>query len=209
MKHAKNAWQNKKLDNWKPNASSKYKTLKKLLSHVNLGFINALADWGRSRFTSKYIIAIFWVSVSREQTFKCLFSTFTSFVGKIRSSTPSKIVQLDKPAEFQSFSLLPVEARPSEIHLQRERFFLAERRRHVAGSLKPSGPGKTFKPSKSPIAEQFEESAKKINQKFSGCFLKTSKCQIKTTSQHLRPPSWEVPRAMADLMSAAKPPSWR
>lgn len=83
---------------------------------------------------------------------------FTSFVGKIRSSTPSKIVQLDKPAEFQSFSLLPAEARPSEIHVQRERFFLAERRRHVAGSLKPSGPRKTFKPSKSHIAEQFEES---------------------------------------------------
>ena len=138
MKRAKNAWQNKKLDNWKPNASSKYKTLKKLLSHVNLGFINALADWGRSRFTSKYIVAIFWVSVSREQTFKGLFSMFTLFVGKIRSSTPSKIVQLDKPAEFQSFSLLPAEARPSEIHVQRERFFLAERRRHVAGSLKPS-----------------------------------------------------------------------
>lgn len=69
-------------------------------------------------------------------------------------------MQLDKPAEFQSFSLLPAEARPSEIHVQRKRFFLAERRRHVAGSLKPSlGPGKTFKPSKSHIAEQFEESA--------------------------------------------------
>ena len=127
-----------KLDTWKPNASSKYKTLKKLLSHVNLGFINALADWGRSRFTSKYIITIFWVSVSRKQTFKGPFSLNSS--GQ----------QLHQSAE----------ARPSEIHLQREGFFLAERRRHVAGSLKPSlGPGKTFKPSKSHIAEQFEESA--------------------------------------------------
>ena len=99
------------------------------------------------------------------------YTTCTSFVGKIRSSTPSKIVQLDKPAEFQSFSLLPAEARPSEIHVQRKRFFLAERRRHVAGSLKPSGPGKTFKPSKSHIAEQFEESAKKSSKRFLNFWL--------------------------------------